>query len=78
MCDNAAIKRCPAQYWKKKNATMGVRQCHDVDGGRGGGETGEFRIRVGVESTTVTVTQCVTTVTRHSSADWWDILLPLA
>ena len=19
MCDNAAIKRCPAQYWKKKN-----------------------------------------------------------
>ena len=25
MCDNAAIKRCPAQYWKKKKKKKKIR-----------------------------------------------------
>ena len=24
VCDNAAMKRCPAQYWKKKKIIIGI------------------------------------------------------
>ena len=33
MCDNAAMKRCPAQYWKKKkkNTTVALARCQELN-----------------------------------------------